>query len=314
MNSFYITVFTPTYNRSHTLHRVFESLQQQNFNDFEWLIIDDGSTDNTKELVDSFITKADFPIRYFYKENGGRHTAINLSYNYIRGRYVINIDSDDALTSNALQKIHDIWESIPNEEYNRYWCVSGRFIDSNTKSIVGKYYPENINLLAHGKKKKRIIFSTGGDKSCCRKTEIVTQYPFPVFEDTKFITENIIWEQINKKYDQYCVNDIFGIYFQDEPDSLVKGRVHTSTRLHSSYYAAQSYINQSSDQWYYNKLIIFEYINISRLSMLIGKSYWDVIRNLNTWYKKIFVTMGYPISWIYIQFNKNKENKRTESV
>lgn len=155
LNSFYITVFTPTYNRAHTLHRVFNSLNMQKFKDFEWLIIDDGSTDDTRELIDSYAKEAQYPIRYYYKENGGRHTALNMSYGLAHGKYIINIDSDDELAPEALQKIYGIWESIPIEDYDRYWCISGRCIDSKTKDMVGKPYPEkrsklNLTLFIRG--------------------------------------------------------------------------------------------------------------------------------------------------------------------
>jgi len=300
MNSCYITVFTPTYNRAHTLNRVFDSLKQQYFNDFEWLIVDDGSIDNTKDLVDTFIQSADFPIRYYYKENGGRHTAINLSYRYAKGKYIINIDSDDALVADALKNIYDIWEGIPANDYDRYWCISGRCIDSKTHKMIGKPYCSNINHLSE-KKKKKAMFKAGGEKSCCRKTEIIKQYPFPVFNDTKFVTENIVWERVNQRYDQYCVNDIFRIYYQNEPDSLVKGHVHIETKLNASYYAARFYINECTEQWYYNWLIVFEYVNISRLALLTGRTFGCVMKELNSWYKRILVVLGYPISWIYIK-------------
>lgn len=134
----YITVCTPTFNRAHTLNRVFESLKRQEFDDFEWLIIDDGSTDKTKELVEQFKQDAEFPIRYYYKENGGRHTALNLSYGLINSKYVLNVDSDDELADSALTLIKQAWESIPREDYDRFWLVSGRCIDSQTKMMIGE--------------------------------------------------------------------------------------------------------------------------------------------------------------------------------
>lgn len=83
-----ITVFTPAYNRAHTLRRAFESLKKQTCKDFEWLIIDDGSSDGTIELIEELKEEADFPVRYYWKENGGRHTAVNYSYQFLRTKYV----------------------------------------------------------------------------------------------------------------------------------------------------------------------------------------------------------------------------------
>jgi glycosyltransferase involved in cell wall biosynthesis len=192
----YITICTPTFNRAHTLNRVFESLCRQKFADFEWLIIDDGSIDNTKEVVAQFQQKASFKIRYYYKENGGRHTALNYSYDLINSEYVINIDSDDELSDNALFLIKKAWESVPAEEYERFWLVSGRCIDSKNNKMIGEKYPEGINKLV-GKKQHKAITMCKGEKSCCRKVAVLKHYPFPVYTDANFVSENTIWEKIN---------------------------------------------------------------------------------------------------------------------
>src|ERR1700736_1708087 len=93
----FFTVFTPTYNRAHTLHRVFNSLKAQSFRDFEWVLVDDGSTDNTEELAELWIKTADFPIRYFWQKNSGKHIAYNFGIREARGQMFAVLDSDDAL-------------------------------------------------------------------------------------------------------------------------------------------------------------------------------------------------------------------------
>ena len=105
-----ITVFTPTYNRANTLKRAFYSLKNQTCKDFEWLIIDDGSSDNTHELVNQFKKESDFLIRYYWKSNGGRHTAVNYSYQYLNTPYVVTLDSDDELLPNAIEKMIKTWK------------------------------------------------------------------------------------------------------------------------------------------------------------------------------------------------------------
>lgn len=111
---FRFTVFTPTYNRAHTLHRVFESLLAQTFQDFEWLIVDDGSSDATRDLVNSW--QAPFPIRYIYKENGGKHTAFNLAVQEARGEFFLTFDSDDRCVSHALQRFYEVWQGIEDKD------------------------------------------------------------------------------------------------------------------------------------------------------------------------------------------------------
>lgn len=300
-----ITVFTPTYNRANTLKRAFESLMRQSSKDFEWLIIDDGSTDNTKSIVSDFISKADFPIHYYWKENGGRHTAVNFSYQYLNTPYVVTLDSDDELLPDAIEKMINTWKSIPQEDYERFWCISGREENAETGEMVGIPYPPNINQL-HGRKQRKEILKYKGEKHCCRKVSIHIQYPFPIYSDTKFVTENTVWDVINRKYDQYCVNDIYGRYYTDSPDSLDKGGTHKSTRHRTFYYAGLFYVNELFDEIFFNKDVAFFTVNLSRCAMLTGESYFNVMKSINTWYKKVAVTLGYPISYLWIITHKRR--------
>ena len=135
-----ITVFTPTYNRAYCLNKCYESLKRQTNKDFEWLIIDDGSTDNTKYLVEDWIKeKKDFNIRYVYKENGGMHTAYNLAYEKIDTELSMNVDSDDFLTDTAIEDILTFWNS------NKSGAVGGIYaLDQyNDGKIVGCAFPED---------------------------------------------------------------------------------------------------------------------------------------------------------------------------
>ncbi|MCU6708774.1 glycosyltransferase family 2 protein [Paenibacillus sp. J5C_2022] len=298
--SFMFTILTATYNRANTLERLYESILLQNYRDFEWLIIDDGSKDNTEIVIREIMEKAPFKIRYYYKENGGKHTALNYAYNLLNSTYVIIMDSDDEMAPGVLWRMGEIWKEIPKEEYERYSDISGRCIDSKTKKIVGRPYPNNINKLL-GNKKKRTIVRAAGEKSTCRKTDILVQYPFPEFDDTKFVVESIVWQAIHKNYDQYCVNDIFRVYHQDLPDSLSTGNMHSKQRSTSWYYMSQYYINDNIEAFLYNpKKVLFHFINISRCAILSRKKYPEVIKSLNKTYKKIFVTFGYLISWSWI--------------
>ncbi len=295
-----ITVFTPTYNRARTLPRVFHSLMNQTCKDFEWLIIDDGSTDHTGQVVASFKKKSDFEIRYYWKENGGRHTAVNASYNKFRTPYVVTCDSDNELTPNAIERMIHTWASIPPEDYDRYWCVTGREKDSLKGKMVGTPFPEYINALS-GVKKRKEILRHPGEKHCCRKTKIHIQYPFPVYKDTKFVTENIVWEKINKVYDQYCVNDIYGIYHTESEDSLTnKKKEFTRERFRSGYYASLFYVNEMFHELFFNRSVILAVINLSRCAILTGQSYAATMKEINKWYKKLLVTAGGGISYLWI--------------
>src|SRR5664279_25603 len=108
----FFTVFTPTYNRAHTVGRVFDSLRAQTFRDFEWLAVDDGSTDNTPELIASWAAKSNFPLRNFRQAHTGKHIAHNFAMREARGEFFMVVDSDDALEPRALERLHAVWLEI----------------------------------------------------------------------------------------------------------------------------------------------------------------------------------------------------------
>ncbi len=110
---FAFSVFAPTYNRAHTLPRLYSSLCEQTFKDFEWIIVDDGSTDETAEVVKPWLKAAPFRVRYFWKPNGGKHTAINRGVQEAVGRFLAISDSDDWYVPQALDRFIHHWNEIP---------------------------------------------------------------------------------------------------------------------------------------------------------------------------------------------------------
>ena len=302
-----ICIFAPTFNRRHTLERAFESLMAQSCKDFEWLIIDDGSTDGTRDLVELFKRQADFPIRYFWKENGGRHTAVNYSYSILRSKYVVTLDSDDELLPTGIETLLNIWKSIPESDYERFWCVSARDVDSSTGEIVGDLYPVGVNQLS-GKNQRKIYLKCCGEKHCCRKVSVLKQYPFPVYNDVKFVSEDMVWEQINRQYDVFCVNDAVGIYHRDSPDSLSTGSHHYKT----FYYASLFYVNEIYDEFFFNRTVRRYTVNLSRVAILTRTSYSEVMRSINAFYKKVLVTLGYPISLAWVAMHPDRMKYSTE--
>ncbi len=238
-----ITVMTPTYNRAHTLGRVYKSLISQSSKNFVWLVVDDGSTDGTKELVRRFIDEKKIEIRYFYKPNGGRHTALNFAAEVANTEWMINLDSDDTFTENAIELLEKEIRSIPPEKKEKIWLISGRCVDSQTGLLVGLPWKSGINSLT-GKKLRKAILKSPGEKSNCRKVSVLRKFPFPEYPDAKFVAENTVWEYINNFYDQWCTDSVFRVYYQDSPDSLGKGKVHSTQRRQANYYNYITYLNQ----------------------------------------------------------------------
>jgi glycosyltransferase involved in cell wall biosynthesis len=177
-----ITILTPTYNRAHTLARVFESLERQGRRDFEWLVVDDGSTDGTAALVAGFGARADFPVRYLAKENGGRHTALNLGFAEAAGEHLIVMDSDDWLADDALESFVRAWESIPAAEREGFAAVAG-LCAAPSGALIGTEYP--ADPLDSDFVEIRAVHGVKGDKKEMFRTEVVRALPFPVFPGEK---------------------------------------------------------------------------------------------------------------------------------
>ena len=140
VDSALFTVFTPTYNRAHTLRRVYDSLCAQTLRDFEWIVIDDGSTDGTAELVANWVKAADFPVRFFRQEHSGKHIAHNLAMREARGKFFLPLDSDDACAPRALERMAYHWNTIPDSERALYSGVDGLCSDQNGE-IIGDRFP-----------------------------------------------------------------------------------------------------------------------------------------------------------------------------
>ena len=136
-----LTVFTPAYNRAHTLPRTYESLCRQSCKDFVWLIVDDGSSDGTRALVEEWQTRDNgFPIRYIYKENGGMHTAHNVAYDNITTELNTCIDSDDALAEGAVEVILSLWERAGGPTHPEIAGIIGLDADMNTGKVIGQRF------------------------------------------------------------------------------------------------------------------------------------------------------------------------------
>ena len=212
MNNYYFTIFTPTFNRKHLLTRVFESLNTQTLKNFEWLIIDDGSTDGTKDLIIEIQGKATFPIIYEWVSNRGKHKVTNLAVHKARGKFFIVLDSDDWLESNALDRFKFHWETIPLESRHQFSGVAGLSKYGNgVKGISGKLNgiknPQDIldtDMISIREK-----FKVRGEKCGCHLTSVMKEFPFPEFTNEKFSPEIIVWRRMAEKYKVRYVNEIY---------------------------------------------------------------------------------------------------------
>lgn len=198
-----LTVFTPAYNRAHTLPRTYESLCQQKCKDFIWLIVDDGSQDNTAELIRQWQARDNgFEIRYIYKENGGMHTAHNTAYEHIDTELNTCIDSDDKLAPDAVEKILRKWDQVKDQGYAG---IIGLDADFEGK-IIGKGFPEGLT-------ETTVVgyYAAGGsgDKKLVYRTDIINQYPpYPVFEGEKYVSLAYKYRLIDQTYKMAVLDEV----------------------------------------------------------------------------------------------------------
>ena len=196
-----LTVFTPTYNRAYILHRCYESLCRQTSKDFMWLIIDDGSTDNTKELVNKWIQKDNgFEIKYVYKENSGMHTGHNKAYELIDTELNVCIDSDDFMPDNAVELITEFWKKYGSDKYSGIASLD----NDEDGNIIGTKFPcqKSIKLCD--------FYDQGGkgDKNLIYRTEVMKKYPpYPEFEGEKFVPLDYKYLLADQEYELLILNE-----------------------------------------------------------------------------------------------------------
>lgn len=208
-----VKVLTPTFNRGGRLQSLWKSLQKQTVKDFEWFVVDDGSTDGTKDLITQLQEKSDFPIRYIYKSNGGKHTVLNVGIQIICSELIFIVDSDDCVTDDAVEsilKIHKKYRSQNNicgYAFLRAFPdgkVNGKKFDVDEK--IGSYIDERVNG-----------DDTGADKAEVFKTHCLKEFPFPEYPNEKFLGEDLVWVRMARKYEMVHINIAIyvGNYLED---------------------------------------------------------------------------------------------------
>jgi len=228
-NYIFLTVFTPTYNRANKLHRVYESIKKQTLQKidnkyiFEWIIVDDGSQDNTKELVEKWQKESEFPIRYFYQDNQGKPFASRKGIEEARGGWFLFCDSDDEFLPDTFKTFYDIWSNFTEEEKQKCGGI-GVLCQDQYGNRVGCDYPIEKELIST----LDIIFKWRnldmGETWAALKTENLKK-AFTIPEeakDLKFIPESFFWDRISFeiKHYSYFLNKVLRVYYKNEDDNI----------------------------------------------------------------------------------------------
>ena len=216
-----VTIFTPTYNRAYIIENLYRSLQRQICHDFEWLVVDDGSADNTKALFEAWMKEENpFPIRYVFQENGGKHRAINRGLDLAEGELFFVVDSDDYLTDDAVEKVITWEASLPKDR--KYCGVAGNLGTSSTETTNSLFEGTYLDGTALDRYDR-----IDGERAMVFYTEVHRKYPYPAFPNERFMTEAVVWNRMAADgYEMRFFNDIIWV-FEYREDGLTK----TGSRL-----------------------------------------------------------------------------------
>lgn len=205
-----VTVFTPTYNRRSTLIRLYNSLCMQTNNMFRWLIVDDGSTDNTESLVQEWINDKKVNIKYFKQKNEGKSMAHNKGVENTDTELFVCVDSDDCLVPDAIEKIVKTWEKVKQKKYIGIVAYRGTYDGENISKC--KFEIESSTLIDAYRK-----YGFKGDSMLVYKTALLKKYCFPHFTGEKFVPESYLYDKLDQEGKLYFIHKVLYLceYLQD---------------------------------------------------------------------------------------------------
>ena len=285
------TIFTPTYNREGLLISLYESLKKQTFKDFEWLIVDDGSVDNTNETVQQFIKENILNISYYYKENGGKQRAYNYALDNAKGELFICLDSDDEYVSNALEIILEYWKKV---EKNAKIVGMGYLSTYPDGSIIGSKFPsdEMVETQFNIYNKYKVT----GDKGLMFRTEVIKNYKFPVFDGEKFTTEALVYNRIAEKYEMLYINEKIEIkqYHEDGLTAKYNDLLLRNPKGNALYHNERNKHKMTFKEKIFNNAVYYKFCRVANYSF--SKIFKES-------YSKLFFILSLPIG-IYMDLKR----------
>jgi glycosyltransferase involved in cell wall biosynthesis len=301
--SYAFTVFTPTYNRAHTIHRVFNSLCAQTLRDFEWLVIDDGSIDNTSEQIASWAASADFPVRYFRQAHAGKHFAHNLAVREARGKMFLPLDSDDACPPHALERMMYWWNTIPTDQRAEFCGVTGLVVDQFGNLVGDRFPSEPLDVTM---RELRYVHHVMGEKITCRLTEILRNYLFPEVAQGQYLPEGIVWHDIAKRFKNRSVNEVLRIYYIEdrETGTTVSKRASFSTHALGRWYYYVWLLNNDLEYFFHSPM---PFVNAAIMLPVAARHSQRPLRqslnSLNSVWAKVLVLSALPVALIMYMFD-----------
>lgn len=293
-----VTVFTPSYNRASLLNGLCESLLRQTFHNFEWIVVDDGSSDNTRQLMTDLIRKANFPVHYYYKDNGGKHTAVNMGVRLAKGELFLILDSDDELPTDSLDTIYKAYGKIRVRK--DIGGVCGYMAHRNGEVIGHPQVEGEMNSL-----EIRFQHHVSGDMCEVFRTDVLKEFPFPEIPGERFCPEMLVWNRIAQKYKLFVFPEV--IYLRDYLDGGLTDNI-VRIRMQSPVASMMTYQEMTTYDVPF-KTKVRAAINYYRFKGCLSKKHahdegGSIPALSGFWF------FAKPIGWLMHQRDISKENKR----
>lgn len=316
--SIQFTIFTPVYNRRHTIDRVWKSLKSQTYKNFEWVVVDDGSTDGVWDLLEEYEKEADFPVVLLQQQNKGKHVAWNRAVKLAKGELFVPADSDDSFEPNTLERFAFHWEnSISKQERKQYSGINVLCKDPYTDQIVGAPYPSN--LLISNNLELYFKYKIDGEKWGCIRTDVLKKRPFKEVKGA-FLSENYIWFYIARQYKVLCVNEGLRHYYTDDEMCLSKPKpVDLIRSAESRYLSALWNLDTNMDYIIKYKGITYiskEFSKVWRFGLLADIPVNKIIAEFKNPLSKLLLILYFVPSYIYylLTFKRLKDSRTKLSV
>jgi glycosyltransferase involved in cell wall biosynthesis len=303
----FFTVFTPVYNRSNMLHRVWDSLCAQTDRDFEWIVVDDGSTDGVGPLLADYQARADFPMVVLTQENRGKHVAWNRAVDRAKGTLFVPADSDDAFVPQTLERFRAFWTAIP---IDRRSCFSGVNVlcCGEDGTVVGDRFP--MDLLVSDNRELFYEYRVRGEKWGCLRTDLLRQRKFPELKGSYF-PEGWVFFWLAQRYRVLCVNEVLRIYHQDAGNSLML-TIETKKRINPEIAYIRGAWQLDTNIRYLLRhesvaRIIRGYTGLWRTGLQSGRNPFALIATRGSTLSKVMMMLVMPLGILLFLFSKTRK-------
>jgi glycosyltransferase involved in cell wall biosynthesis len=314
----FFTIYTATYNREKLLPRAYESVKKQTFRDFEWLILDDGSTDGTAELVKKWQAEADFPIIYEWQNNGGKHIALNAIIETFNGEFVVSLDSDDEMVPETLERFKYHWDILPEEDkkvVGWFMCLS----KDQDGTTYGDRFPKDVQVCDGIK--MYLVTKIKGEKGGAIKGEAFKMYRYPPDVRNVYVPEEVFMQMLAKDWKALCINEVLRVYWVDKREDHDGQNMNKPKNYKGNRLLNLAYLNYTMRLfWYVPRIFYANAAYYVKLSLHLGYGVRKQWTDIHTFSGKLLWLAALLPGYILYRKDRNhvvpvrtKEIKQTET-